>query len=50
MTNFTIKQLQAAFIELYKMDNMPAYQLCFELLEAKMGEDAFDAWMDKMGY
>ena len=50
MRNFTIKQLQAAFVELYSMDNMEAYQLCFSLLEEKMGEDAFDAWMDSKGF
>lgn len=46
MKNFTVAQLKAALIELYSMDNMEAYQLCFDLLEAKIGEEALDAFLD----
>ena len=49
MTNFTTKQLKAALIELYSMDNMKAYQLCFDLLELKIGEDAMDSFLDSQG-
>ncbi len=50
MRNFTIPQLKAAIIELYTMDNIQAYQLCFDLLEEKIGEEAMDLFLDGQGF
>jgi hypothetical protein len=52
MSNLTTKQLKDAMIELYSNktnEALAAYQLAFDLLEAKIGEDKFDQFLDAYG-
>lgn len=52
MGKFTTKQLQSALIGLYNnkdADSAAAYQMTFEELHSRMGDDAFDAWCDSVG-
>lgn len=52
MDKFTTPQLQAALIELYKLkdaDSQSAYQMTFDELHRRMGDDAFDAWCEAQG-
>ena len=49
MLKFTTTQLQAATIELFARndaDSTAAYQLAFDELHKRMGDTAFDAWLD----
>lgn len=49
MNNYSVQQLKDALINLYSLSgdvNLKAYQLCFELLEAKIGEDAMDSFLE----
>ena len=52
MTNFTVKQLKDAVIELYsKNDDISniAYRMAFDLLEKKIGEEKLDKFLDAYG-
>ena len=49
MNKFTNEQLKAALVELYKINELAAYQLAFDELNARMGDDAFDSWLDEVG-
>jgi len=52
MGKFTISQLKKAFLELAKKkdeDSNRAYRLCFDALNARMGDDKFDAFLDQHG-
>jgi|GEM_PF-3223908 len=49
MNKYTTAQLKAALVELHKMDELAAYQLAFNELNRRMGDDAFDAWCDEVG-
>lgn len=52
MTNFTVQQLKDAMIELYsKKDDASnrAYRVAFDLLEAKIGEEKMDQFLDAYG-
>ena len=52
MKNFTTKQIKDALIELYSMkteEAMKAYQMAFEELNERLGDDAFDAFLDAYG-
>lgn len=52
MKNYTVKQLKDALIELYSMntdDSFNAYQLCFDLLEKKIGSEKMDEFLDAYG-
>lgn len=46
MEKFTTEQLKAALIELYKTKHNDAYEMTFEEVNRRMGDDAFDAWCD----
>ena len=52
MTNFTVQQIKAAMIELYpRKDDLSnrAYRIAFDLLEAKIGEDEMDKFLEAYG-
>ena len=52
MNDFTVKQLKDAMIDLYKKNdklNSIAYRLAFDLLEAKIGEEEMDQFLDAYG-
>lgn len=52
MNNFTAKQLKDAMIDLYsKSDEISciAYRIAFDLLEAKIGEEKMDQFLDAYG-
>lgn len=52
MKNFTVQQLKDAMIELYsKKDDASnrAYRVAFDLLEAKIGEEKMDQFLDAYG-
>ena len=52
MKNYTVQQLKDALIALYAMKSdeaFKAYQLCFNLLEEKIGEEKMDAFTDAYG-
>ena len=52
MKNFTTKQIKDALIELYSMkteEAMKAYQMASEELNERLGDDAFDAFLDAYG-
>ena len=49
MSKFTTTQLQAALIALRNRtdaEGTTAYQMTFDEVAARMGNDAFDAWCD----
>lgn len=55
MNKFTTKQLQDALIELYArpasdVAAFAAYQMTFNEVHKRMGDDAFDAWLDQLGW
>lgn len=52
MNKYSTSQLKAALIELHKRndeDSNRAYRLTFDELNARMGGDAFDAWLQEVG-
>lgn len=52
MNKFTTKQLQDALLGLYARndaDSFKAYQMTFTELNERMGDDAFDAFLDANG-
>lgn len=52
MDKFTTKQLQNALLRLYARtdaDSFAAYQMTFRELHKRMGDDAFDAFLDDNG-
>lgn len=52
MEKFTTSQLQAALLGLYKRndrDAFNAYQMTFDELASRMGDDQFDAWCESVG-
>lgn len=52
MNKFTTQQLQDALIGLHARndaDSNAAYALAFEELHRRMGDDAFDQWLDANG-
>ena len=49
MNKFTTKQLKAALVELHKTNENAAYQLAFDELNCRMGDDAFDSWLAEVG-
>jgi len=52
MTNYTVKQLKDAMIELYpRKDDLSnkAYRIAYDLLESKIGEDAMFDFLDAYG-
>ena len=47
MQKFTTKQLQDALIAMFKAKSCDdAYQMTFEEINKRMGDEAFDAWCD----
>lgn len=52
MGKFSTKQLQSALLGLYEkkdVDSVSAYQMTFDELHRRMGDDAFDCWCDSVG-
>ena len=52
MTNFTVKQIKDAMIELYSKKNAAseaAYMMAFDMLENKIGGDKLDQFLDAYG-
>mgnify|MGYP000754818904 FL=1 len=52
MEKFTTQQIKNALIELYSMkteEAIKAYQMAFEELNERLGDDAFDAFLDANG-
>lgn len=52
MEKFTTQQVKNALIELQKMkseDAFRAYRMAFEELNERLGDDAFDAFLDANG-
>lgn len=52
MEKFTTSQLQAALLGLYKRndrDAFNAYQMTFDELSSRMGDEALDAWCEANG-
>lgn len=52
MNKFTTEQLQNALLGLYNKkdaDSNAAYAMTFEELNLRMGDDAFDAFLDANG-
>jgi hypothetical protein len=52
LKNFTTAQLQAALIALYRRedaDAAQAYRMTFDELQARMGDESFDAWCEAQG-
>jgi hypothetical protein len=52
MKNFTTQQLKDAMVALYpKKDDLScaAYRLAFDLLEAKIGEEKFNQFLEAYG-
>ena len=52
MQNFTADQLKKAMIDLYpRKDDLSckAYRIAFDLLEAKIGEEKMDQFLDSYG-
>lgn len=49
MNKFTNEQLKAALVELYTTNELAAYQLAFDELNYRIGDDAFDSWLDEVG-
>jgi len=53
MPNFTTAQLQAALIGLRTKtdaDSVTAYEMTFDEVAKRMGDEAFDAWCEKAGF
>ena len=50
MGKFTTKELQAALIGLRSTSNDAAFQMTFDEVAKRMGDDAFDAWCDAQGW
>ena len=52
MTNYTVQQLKDALISLYSLKDdisFKAYQICFDLLESKIGEEKMDKFLEAYG-
>lgn len=52
MNKYSTGQLKAALIELHKRNDEAAnraYRMTFDELNARMGDDAFDAWLEEVG-
>ena len=52
MSKYTTEQLKAALIELHKMNSEDAgraFRIAFDELNARMGDDAFDSFLDSTG-
>ncbi len=52
MNKFTTEQLQAALLGLYARSDaeaFAAYQMTFDEVAARMGDEAFDAWCEENG-
>jgi len=49
MNKFTTAQLKAALIGLYSRNEPDAYAMVFDELNRRMGDEAFDAFLDKSG-
>lgn len=53
MSKYTTKQLQQALIGLrdrQDADGVAAYQMTFDELAHRMGDEAFDAWCEAQGW
>lgn len=53
MSKYTTKQLQEALIALRSRtdaDGVAAYEMTFDEVANRMGDEAFDAWCDKVGF
>lgn len=50
MQKFTTAQLQAALIALRATNENDAYEMTFNEVHRRMGDDAFDAWTDSLGW
>jgi hypothetical protein len=50
MQKFTTQQLQDALIGLRNTVNLEAYYMTYDEVCMRMGEDAFDAWCDALGW
>ena len=53
MSKYTTKQLQEALIGLrarQDADGAAAYQMTFDELALRMGDEAFDAWCEAQGW
>lgn len=53
MSKFTTKQLQDALIGLRAKtdaDSVSAYEMTFDEVARRMGDEAFDAWCEKVGF
>lgn len=50
MQKFTTSQLQAALISLRATNENDAYEMTFDEVAKRMGDDAFDAWCESLGW
>lgn len=53
MNKFTTAQLQAALVALRARtdaDGVAAYEMTFDEVARRMGDEAFDAWCEKVGF
>ena len=53
MDKFTTKQLQQAMIELRKLndkDSIAAFEMTFDEVCSRIGDEAFDAWCESLGW
>ncbi|CAB4197304.1 hypothetical protein UFOVP1309_5 [uncultured Caudovirales phage] len=50
MQKFTTAQLQAALIGLRATNENDAYAMTFDEVCKRMGDDAFDAWCESLGW
>jgi len=50
MQKFTTTQLQAALIGFRNTANLYAYYMTYDEVCKRMGDDAFDAWCESLGW
>lgn len=53
MNKFTLKQLQDALIALHPRaddDAVAAFEMTFDEVHRRMGDEAFDAWCESQGW
>ena len=53
MDKFTTAQLKAALIELHAKtddDGRAAFEMTFDEVASRMGDEAFDAWCEGLGW
>lgn len=50
MEKFTTEQLKAALIELRETSHSDAWDMTFDEVCRRMGDEAFDAWCEAQGW